>query len=343
MAISSIGTASRDYVDLNAWVADLPGTTTEQEVAELHNDSEFTSASTQSITGITTTASFNLVIRPATGEAFTDTEQDLRYNASNGVSIRKTTNYAPTFTIAVPFTSVSDIQFNADSGSNAQAFSITTAGTDVVINNCLFSCRNASRVIEMGGADSIFINCCVIVLSSGATGSGGTRLLYRTGNFFNCTFFTNVASSTALGLEKVGGAADSSVVKNCAVFDFGTALESGSWGSGTDFNATDDSSLPAGSNNQTSLTTADQFEDITTDANLDLRAVSGGSLKNGTPDSGNTNDLDIFGNARDLTTPFIGCYEVVAASTGRIMSSLAGAGGLAYHGGLAGKGGGLAG
>jgi len=53
--------------------------------------------------------------------------------------------------------------------------------------------------------------------------------------------------------------------------------------------------------------------------------------------------VDIAGNARDGTTPDIGCFEEVAAASGRIMSSLVGSGGLAGSGGIAGESGGLAG
>ncbi len=312
MAISSVGATARDYVDLAAWVADLPATLLEQEVAELYNDSEFVSASGITVSGITTTASFNLTIRSATGEAFNDTEQALRYNAANGVAIRKSSNYGTTLTITTDNTHLKDIQI-AGTGSNRTASIVFTGSTGSTVTDCLTSSATNARQIQCNSSPVIFVNTVINIHSGALASAKGVLFSYTAGELHNCTIVNLSGISSSFGVEKAGGAADSSIVKNTAIFGFATALETGTWGAGTDFNATDNATLPAGSNNQTSLTTADQFENVASDATLDLRLKAGNSLDgNGTPDA-LTNDLDIFGNARSVTTPSISAYETVSA------------------------------
>ena len=109
---------------------------------------------------------------------------------------------------------------------------------------------------------------------------------------------------------------------NCAVFGFtdGWETSTGASYTGSDYNATDDTTVPVGSNNVTSLTFADQFESTTND----FRAVDTGDLQAGTPDATNSPD-DISGLTRDATTPWIGCWEVegAAPSGGLVAGSLA--------------------
>lgn len=311
MAISSVGSNARNYPDLAAWIADLPATTTEQEVAELYNDSEFVSSATISISGITTTPSFNLVIRPATGEGFNDTEQALRYNPVNGVAIRKSNSYGSVILNSVANTEMTGIQLSTTTDRNC--IGLDTTATLVFRDGIIESASNATAVTFRTTSGSSLINTVVVCNDQSSVGTEAVTLNYVSANIYNCTLITLFPSSTAFGIEKKGATADSSIVKNTGIFNFATALESGTWGAGTDYNGTDDATLPAGSNNQTSLLFADQFEDITT-STLDLRLKTGNDLdNNGTPDSVNTNDLDIFNNARSLTTPSIGAYETVSA------------------------------
>jgi len=314
MAISSVGATARNYVDLAASLAALPATLTEQEVAELYNDAEFTSASQITISGITTTPTFNLVIRAATGEGFNDTEQALRYNQANGVAVRKTSSYGAIISNAVNYTLIEDIQFSTTSTNNTIGF--ISSAIDY-INDCIIDSSSNVRVVSSSTGSSTFLNSIIIANENSSTGTEGLLSSYVATSLFNCTLISLFPGSTAFGVEKQGGAANSSVVKNTAIFGFGTAIETGTWGAGTDYNGTDDATLPAGSNNQTSLTLANQFENVASAATLDLRLKAGNSLdSNGTPDSVNTNDLDIFGNARSLTAPSIGAYETVSGGGG---------------------------
>ena len=315
MAIRSVGSnVIRDYLDLNAFVADLPATLLEQEVADMYNDSEFVSTVGVVVSGITTTAAFNIVIRAAVGQAFNDTEQALRYNSTNGVGIRKSTAYGTAMTISVNHTVLQGLQI-AGTGSNRTVGLSITSGANCTVENCLISsASNGAQYIQAVNTTQL-INTAVIVNQGASTSAVGIRISYATAGIHNCTLINLSGNSTNFGIEKVGGAADSSVVKNTAVFGFQTAMESGTWGAGTDFNATDNATLPAGSNNLTSLTDSDEFENVASDATLDLRLKAGNSLDGaGTPDSSFTNDLDIFGNARSTLAPSIGVYETITIS-----------------------------
>jgi hypothetical protein len=130
----------------------------------------------------------------------------------------------------------------------------------------------------------------VIIASAASTGAVSTN--YVNFYLYNCTLI-NTAGSTGVGVTKQGHAStNSSVVKNCAIFGFGTAITSGTWGADTDYNATDDGdAFPAGSNN----------------------LKSGNDLVAGTRDQTNTNDLDIVGQARSTSTPTIGAWEHAVA------------------------------
>ena len=310
MAIFSIGSNSRDYPDTDAFIADLPATLTEQMEGQHYNDSEFTTTTGVSVSGITTTAAFNIVLSCATGESYRDNGNALRYNVANGVGIRKTSSYGSVMTISVPHTELRGLQLSTTGANNTIGLS---ESTNILVDGSIISSSSNLYCVASTGAASTYINSIIHVNDGASAGTEGLRVSYTAPDLHNCTIISTFPSSTAFGIEKLGGAANSTVVKNTAIFGFGTAIESGAWGAGTDFNATDDSSLPAGSNNLTSLTTSDQFENVASAATLDLRLKTGNSLDgNGTPDSSFTNDLDIFFNTRSLTTPSIGAYETVS-------------------------------
>ena len=102
MATESIGATARDRVDIPAWEAALAVTLTEQEIGEGFNDSELTETSTIDFISHTTTSSFDIILRAASGEGYVDTGDGVawRYNATNGVAVRRTTDYDSLLEIA---------------------------------------------------------------------------------------------------------------------------------------------------------------------------------------------------------------------------------------------------
>jgi len=310
MAISTIGSNARDYINLEAWLADLPSTLVQQEIAEMYNDSEFTTTGI-TISGITTTASFNMIIRPATGEAFNDTEQALRYNQSNGVGIRKTNSYGTVLFINnVDNVTVENIQLLGNQ-MRVQPLRLSEASNSVIRNNILQGTVNTPQFRTFNSNNCEAVNN-VIVCTTNESAADGMNIVGSNWKVINNTFICLFAADR--GLDQSYGASTSATVKNNTFLNFATPIVSSTWNTtNTDFNATDNGTIEGGSNNLTSLTIADQFEDLTL-VSLDLRLKTGNDLDGaGTPESSFTNDEDIFGNARSLSAPSISAYETVAA------------------------------
>jgi hypothetical protein len=317
MTVKSIGSATRDYATPALWWADCPAnlvTSTDTWEGECYNDSEFTTTATTTFSGVTASATYYPELRCASGEAFNDDADKLtnalRYNQSNGVGIRKTSNYGFIFDINQDYFRLKDIQLR---GSGNFIDGIDCRATGLEIDNCIVQTRAnlfASRLRTVSGTElvnSIFID------EGSVNTAEGVRFSYVSGTIANCTVISLAASNTKSGLELLG--AISPVAKNTAVFGFSSAFDSGSWGAGSDYNASDDTTSP-GANSQDNLTFSDQFENVAGISTLDLRAVSTGSLdENGTRDQTNTNDLDILGQSRSTTAPTIGAHEVVSGSS----------------------------
>ena len=316
MAIYSVGSnVERDYLDLNAFMADLPSRLTQQEVAEMYNDSEFLSPVGVSISGVIATADNNIIIRPALGQAFNDTEQALRYNAVNGVGIRKSTNYGTVMTVSVNHTELRNLQI-AGTGHNRTIGLAINSRANCIVDNCLVSsASNGAQYIQKSNATQL--TNTVIIVNQGAIASAvGIRLSYATGGVHNCTVVSMAGNSLSFGIEKIGSAANNSLVKNTSIFGFRTAMETGAWGAGTDFNTTDNATLPTGNNNLTSLVTSEQFVNVSSMTLLDARLKEFSVInKSGTPDSTFTKNKDIFGNERSTISPSSSAYEF-AAMTG---------------------------
>lgn len=317
MAISTIGTASRNYVDIDAWLADLPATLLQQEIAEMYNDSEFTTSAGIVISGIATTPTFNMIIRPATGEAFNDTEQALRYNQTSGVGIRKTTNYGTILYInGVDNITVENMQI-VGGMFRVQPLRISDADNTVIRGNVLQGTTNQQLIRSFLSPGTEIINNAIV--NTANESSTGILLSGANWKVVNNTLISLFSAS--MGLVQSYGAATTAIVKNNTVFNYSTPIASSTWNTtNVDFNATDSGTIEGGSNNLTSLTIADQFEDLTL-STLDLRLKTGNDLDgSGTPESSFTNDLDIFFNARSLTSPSIGAYETVSGGGGISLS-----------------------
>lgn len=317
MTTSSIGSSSRDYATVALWWADSPAnlvTSTVTWDGEMYNDSEFTSASTTTLSGVTTNATYFATLKPASGEGFADHANKLtnalRYNQANGVGIRATATYITNLIIDSDYFELSGIQLGT---GTLNSRNLDLSGTGAVARDCI--CESATNsgdgAVKISTSGAKLINSVIVKHQRSGR---GLKCNYADGEIYNCTIISLIAT-THDGINLAG--TNGTIVKNTGVFGFDVAMESGTYGAGTDYNATDVSSLPAGSNNQTNLTTADQFEDVSSLANLDLRAVGTGSLdENGIRDQAHTNDLDIVGQSRSTSAPTIGVWEVIVAPTG---------------------------
>lgn len=284
-----------DYTTLQAWEDALPAnlvSADEQHIGECLDQGTFTGA--LEISGQTTDATRNIILRCASGASFKDKSgvrtTALRYNTSNGVAI-ETSGIA--VTCGVQYTRFEGLQVKRTAYSGTLGFSITMANGDV--NQCIL---HGHQVLNMNNTTTKIRNTLFEVPSGSNNGPMGQCPLY------GCT----IVSVGNNGTNGFVSSYNAMVAKNCAVFGFAN-FANGTPAAGSDYNATDLSSAVTGTHNVTSLTFSDQFESITND----FRAKSTGSLDlNGTPDSTNTPD-DITGLTRHASTPTIGCWEVEAA------------------------------
>jgi hypothetical protein len=128
----------------------------------------------------------------------------------------------------------------------------------------------------------------------------------------NVTVARTTNSSTS-GTGILGNYSPLPIIKNTAIFGFTNA--DSSWNASSDYNGTSDSTLATGSNNQTSLTYANQFENTgATAANSDFRLKAGATLID-TGTSSGMPSVDIVNQTRSGSYD-IGAWEVQSAATG---------------------------
>jgi len=315
MTTSSIGSNSRNYATIPLWWAACPAnlvTATQTWEGEMYNDSEFEVAAGITLGSVTTSATYYAELRCASGQSFTDNANKLtnalRYNASNGVGLRQTSGYLIVLTINCDYFNLIGVQIKSPSQYGASSRALLLNGTNVIARNSIFEGGGGYATVNMGStAGSKIVNSVIVAYGDY---SEGVDTNYASFNFHNCTIINIAGGELGVGKQNYG-TTSSSVVKNCAIFNWSTAAGYGTWGASTDYNATDDDAFPAGSNNLISLTKADQFENIAGSSTLDLRVKSGNSLGAGARDQTNTNDLDIVGQARSTSTPTIGAWEYV--------------------------------
>ena len=338
----SIGTTARDYATAALFEAAIPAnllTTDEIWLGEVYNDSELTGTAGCVITGHTVDATRYIEIKPASGEGFKDgvdqSTDKLVYTASHGASFRNTSGTNYTFDVDNDYVFLRELQIGHD---NYAPIYFNSDGGEIV--RCIIFGSEGEAytgVVTLSDTANI-INCFVEnqeantdIVYAGWTTTTGVAVI-------DCTLMN--PSDISNSEDCVDRYYGTNTVEGCALFGCANALDSNI--TTGDYNGTDDNAVQ-GANSVTSLTFADQFEG-TTSSTVDARVATGSGLLAANTTHSESGGVDIYGNTRDATNPNIGCWEYTApAGGGRIMSSLAGAGGLAYHGGIAGRGGGLAG
>ena len=283
---------------------------------------EFTITSPIYMAGNTTTSSAYKWLSTASGASFRDNANKLtnalRYNASNGAGITTTT---PMGTY-IGLINVGDASETHDVVDNLQIQHAGTHSSSVAINlsssttvgckvkNCILQTTSYQDYTVQTARCCELINC-LIIHKRHVSGLAGIKGWYLNagGGAYNCTIVRPNGGTGTLGTPiKVNGS--TYIVKNCAAFGFSEAF-SGTFDGSSGYNATDLSSAP-GSNNQVSKTYSAQFQNYS-DGSEDFRAKAGCDFANGTPDSTHTAGVDIVGQTRSGTTPYIGAWEIVAA------------------------------
>lgn len=313
----TIGTSSRDYSTLQAWADALPANlvTADQEwIGECYNDSEFlktTSGTFLSITGHTTDATRDIILRCATGQSFRDNASvntnPLKYDQSKGVGIQITADYSTLISILNDYVTLDGLQIkNTKGGTDCVLMSGVYAGRTV--KNCIVdnSGNGGSKhgVYMYSSTSSTFNTVCI---------QRGTSNAFYLGDGGKARYCTAIKPSDGFAAGSgFAGAYNNSLALSCASFGFGTGFDSNYTDASCGYNGTDKASAP-GSNNKTSITYNSTSPFVSgTGTTLDATPIGGTNLAaNGFYDASYATDIKKYTRANP---PTIGCWEIVSAA-----------------------------
>lgn len=294
-----------DYTSLNAALAATPAnlvTADEQWNIAIGESAagiyEWTISVDNIFSGRTTDATRYISISAQAGKSFRDNANKLtnalRYNGANGVAL---SIGGGNYFVMPAYTRISNLQIKGGFQPNF--------GANHTLNSCIVSRQGFSSPAQ--NVVSVWTNVVWITDSN--------KEFLNTGNanhareFHNCHFFAYQSGASSYWVIGDYGVF---LLKNCTSFGFTAFANQGAPGSftGSVNNATDLASLPTGfSSSVLGLAVSNQFQNVTAGSE-DFRVKAGADLINaGVRDQTYTNDLDIVGTARSLTTPTIGAWE----------------------------------
>lgn len=324
--VKTIGTG-RDYSTIQAWEDACPANlVSSDEIWKglLYDEGggtngEWTISTNVTFSGVTTDTTRYVWLDAAASKSFADNTNKLtnalRYNTANGVAIRGTSSYGGAIFNAGYNVLITRLQIRRAAAAANAADGIFDLTAPLTVKQCITVNEGNDKSIIFGTNGTLdFVNSlfyCATTSLEFAFSFNSTA----SGNFINSVLYGNGA--TQAFDFRYGGAL--STMKNCAVFNWTSVGSTGRFNSSNcSNNATNLASFPFGSSNQVSLTTANQFENVTA-GSQDFRVKTGASLiNNGVRAQTYTNDVDIVGSARSLTTPTIGAWEFAAAAPSAI-------------------------
>ncbi len=319
----SIRASGGDYTTIQAWEDACPADLVSADQiwkGELYKegggtDNEWLVTSTIAIGGSTVDGTRYLWLTTPSGASFYDhaskLSNALRYNPSNGVAVRTNTNYQHTFDLSSTVIRITGLQLANTQGS-ARATIKSDGNSALFLERSIVANAAPFDVITCGFGD--IKNSLIYTVNTGADAYGISFLNGAVASsIVNCTLHGGGhATPTGVYFSSDG----QHIVKNCAVFNFGSFSNNASFAntSSSSNNATNLASIGFGSSNQTSLTTSAQFE-ATGVGSEDFRAKATGALAgNGVRAQTYTADLDIVGTARSTSIPYIGAWENALAA-----------------------------
>jgi hypothetical protein len=307
--ISTIGTASRNYSTITAWITAFA---TGGWIGECYNDSEFLITSQLDFGGLSTSAANYVTLRAAAGQSALDNSTNpLDYDVTKGVGIRTTTGYL-TMIVQNNYLTVSKLQIYSNN-SSGRPFGNTAVQTlnGWTVDRCLAKTDSSDAVFVAFGASQLTNS--VIILTG--TRGDGCSYPYPSGansNVIANTTIVRTSNRSAAGNAVKNDNSGNIKITNCVVFNF-SAFTTTTNASGSN-NATDLSSVGFGTSNQVSLTYANQFVNTVSD----FRLKTGNSIGAGTGVDDTTDipgAIDIFGTARSTGQWSIGAHQGTPGGT----------------------------
>ena len=273
-----------------------------------------TGTSTIVASGKTTSATQYFHMVPDTNQAFSDPPNNAnnpgKYDASKGTGIRWTAGYNHLFNFGSEDFVIERLQLQHLGGNGIYGISTQSAAKQKFLN-CIIEFD--SFIYNVNNPPK-FHQC--IIWGRGTRAS--ITAIAAQAEVRNCTILRPTDLTTILSGVK-NYYANYPSVKNTAVMGAFTApMFQGTLGSyaACNNNASSDAtgSMP-GTANVGSLTPSGQFQNVL-DGTRDARPKAGSGLINaGVRDAAGTNDQDILGKPRSLTTPTIGAMEYVAPAS----------------------------
>ena len=303
-----------DYTTLQTWDDAAPANlVTADQIwrgeCTVATDEFVTVGATLTVSGSTTDATRYKELTTGAGASFRDhasvQTNALKYNASNGVGIRSSEQYASTISVSEANFHMSKLQVQHNVVTQANRALFSGANT-TVLDGCIFENLANSGAIRLDGTGTVS-DCLMIKRISG---TGPLLTTINGAAFINCTFVQPDDLAT-MPTNLLDCRYSTHNFKNCAIFagDSTKAI-----GGNTSFTTcyTD----VTGTTGLTQVTYANQFQNIN-DATRDFRLKSGADcINNGTTDSTNA-PIDIAGTARPSGSAYdVGCWEFVAAAGG---------------------------
>ena len=263
----TVGNSGKDYSTLQAATAgtEVVNRVSNDEVINIEvyntNNVAITAATPSIAAGA---AANNVTIQPAPGEDYSAnsyTSKALLYDPADGAAFIVSGSFGTALLLnGDSYTEVSNLMFLSDAHITTTIYGNSNSSN---INGCILQEES-----NAGRTNRVNYNNCLFIRPANL---GVVTLISQFDAINQCTFVcpSDLTSTThALTLH-------STDLQNCAIFGF-NASTSGSADATSEYNATDNASIP-GTSTLTSLTYADQFENVN-NATQDWRLKTGNDL-----------------------------------------------------------------
>jgi hypothetical protein len=305
-----------DYTTIAAAVAAIPSSLSEPYTLRLRSTSEFVVGSI-SIASRTMNG-HAITFEPAPGFGFADhpnaASNPLRYNPAVGIAVRGNDQWASVFSVDCDNVVFRGLQIRYDgTGSWRSAVNMASTGRqNLLVEGCILDSTVTANSDVLRVSSGVVRNTLIVSRLTNAPPVVANAVFSGT-SLQNCTIVTpsGVSSSAPAIARDWGGS--SNVIRNCAIIGGFSACVDGSGVWTGSHNATNLAAVGFGASNLTSLSAADQFENIST-GSQDWRTRSGNALTGAGTATG-APAADIILRPRPAT-PEIGVWDAPGSGGG---------------------------